>query len=270
MRAQIDSLLKADEGRLSRRGETVYYFGALFFAAGITFLLFASASIMFFQIHYGSEAKLIADTVTYMGSGLFFVSFGINLMLRQTRKGTLIYSIGSIFVVFAIILFYQNYETNWFYPTISYILLFYLVGFLMLMGNAFGQVTLWILRKSQQTEQPESAQIRPEYTDEQIQRDIDNAIKESIRQAAEDLQFDLSDAPSFRVSSDAASETIVKRKDTMNETMVLQQTLTPGAREKWGGTGIDKASLLLQDTLTTDSSHKKGFFSFFQSFFSKK
>jgi len=269
MRTYVDNILKADEDRLSRKGETIYYFGTLFFVAGIILLAFASASIMFFQIHYESETKLIADTVTYMGAGLFFVSFGINLMLRQSRKGYFTFSAGSVFVVLAIILFYQNYETNWFYPTISYILLSYLLGFLLLMGNAFGHVTLWIMRKNQQSEEPGSTVVKTDYTDEQIEKDIDAAIKESIQHAAEELQFDLSDAPAFQVSA-AASETIVKRKDTMDEAMVLQQTLNPGAREKWGGTGIDKASLLLEDTLNTESSNKKGFLSFFQSFFSKK
>ena len=205
-----------------------------------------------------------------MGAGLFFVSFGINLMLRQTKKGYIIFSTGSVFSLVAIASFYFYYVTdNFVYPTISYILLCYLIGFLLLMGNAFGHVTLWIMRKNQQTEQPGSTQVKTDYTDEQIQKDIDAAIKESIQHAAEELQFDLSDTPAFQVSA-AASETIVKRKDNMDEAMVLQQTLHPGAREKWGGTGIDKASLLLEDTLNTESSNKKGFFSFLQSFFTKK
>lgn len=272
MRAHEEKLLKSDEDKLSRRGETIYYFGTLFFVAGIILIGFATASIMFFQINTLSEAKLVADTVTYMGVGLLLVTLGINFMLRQSKKGYLIFSLGTVFAIVGIVTFYLNFETNWYYPTISYILLAYLLGFLLLMGNAFGQVTLWILRKSQETESAvkTSKKQQREYTDEEIQRDIDQAIKKTLKQAADRLQFNLSTGPTFRVSSGSANtETIIKRKDTMNEAMVLQQTLNPGAKEEWGGAGIDKASMLLSDTLNTDSTHKKKITNIFHNFFHK-
>ena len=269
MRRDGHNIFKTDD-RLSRRGETIYYLGTLFFVAGIILIGFATASILFFQIHYESEAKLITDTVTYMGAGLLFVSLGINLMLRQSKKGYFIFSTGLIFAIIAIVTFYFNYETNWFYPTISYILLAYLLGFLLLMGNAFGHVTLWIIRKNQGDEEVAVDQPKIEYTDEQIQKDIDDAIKKSMNEAAEELDFDLTGSPSFKVSSAADTETVVKRKDNMNETLVLQQTLNPGSKEEWGGTGVDKASSLLADTLNNETTQKKGFFGFIQSIFTKK
>jgi len=270
MRTYDNTILKTDDDSLSRRGETIYYFGTLIFVAGIILIGFASASIMFFQIHYESEVRLITDTVTYMGVGLFFVSLGINFMLRQSKKGYLIFSIGSVFALIAIGSFYVNYASNWFYPTISYILVSYLVGFLLLMGNAFGHVTLWILKKNQEPVQKQVHTPKRTYTDEEIERDIDEAIKKSMQQAADELQFDLNDGPTFRVSAATGSETIVKRKDTMNEAMVLQQTLNPGSKEEWGGAGVDKASMLLADTLNTESSQKKGFLHFIQNIFTKK
>lgn len=270
MRTFGNKILKTDDDSLSRRGENIYYFGTLIFVAGIILIGFASASIMFFQIHYESEAKLITDTVTYMGVGLLCVSLGLNFMLRQSKKGYFLFSIGSIFAVIAIGMFYLNYETNWFYPTISYILLSYLIGFLLLMGNAFGHVTLWILRKNQETTPQKSIEPKHTYTDEEIERDIDKAIKESMQHAADELQFNLNEGPTFKVSAAQDTETIVKRKDTMNETRALQQTLNPGSREEWGGAGVDKASTLLADTLKTESTQKKGFFGFIQNFFTKK
>lgn len=270
MRKSVNTFVNKEDDRLSRRGETIYYLGTLFFVAGSILLAFASASIMFFQIHYESSAKLIADTVTYMGIGLVFVSFGINLMLRQSKKGYVIFSTGTVFSLIAITLFYINYETNWFYPTISYILLSYLFGFLLLMGNAFGHVTLWILRKNQETVPAPAFQTKKEYTDEEIQKDIDEAIKQSLEQAAERLQFDLSDSPTFKVSHSSNSETVIRCKDDMNETMVLQQTLNPGDVEKWGGTGVDKASSLLAETLQEDISKKKSFLKSIHTFFSKR
>lgn len=270
MRSNDDKILKSDDDSLSRRGEAIYYFGTLFFVGGIILIGFASASIMFFQIHYESEARLITDTVTYMGVGLLNVSLGINLMLRQSKKGYLIFSTGSMFAIIAIVSFYFNYETNWFYPTISYILLSYLLGFLLLMGNAFGQVTLWILRKNQEPTQPIPSKVKPNYTDEEIERDIDEAIKKSMKQAADELQFNLDVKPSFKVSTATGSETVVKRKDAMKESNALQQTLHPGSTEEWGGAGVDKASMLLSETLKSESSQKKGFFDIIQNFFTKK
>lgn len=270
MRAKEFKGFKPDENRLSRKGETIYYLGTLIFVSGIILIAFAAASIMFFQIHYHSEAKLITDTVTYMGFGLFAVTLGINLMLRQSKKGYLIFTTGSFFTLVGISSFYLNYETNWFYPTISYILLAYLIGFLLLIGNAFGHVTLWILRKNQETTPDTPVQPKRDYTDEEIERDINEAIKKSLQQAADELQFTISERPAFKVSAATGSETIVKRKDSMTESMTLQQTLNPGSTEEWGGAGIDKAATLLADTLSIDSSQKKGFFHFIHDFFSKK
>ena len=264
MRNQDNKFLKKDEDSLSRRGETIYYLGTLFFVAGIILLSFASASIMFFQISSISEARLIIDTVTYMGCGLLAVSIGINLMLRQSKKGYVTFSIGIIFAIIGIVLFYLNFATNWYYPMVSYILLSYLLGFLLLMGNAFGHVTLWILRKNQEFESPTGAPVKTqhEYTDEEIQRDIDEAIKQSLQHAADELQFDIKSKPSFKVSGGIASESVVRRRDDTNESMVLQQTLNPGSTDQWGGAGIDKAASLLANTLSNDSSYKKKFFHF--------
>ena len=267
MRTNDNKFLKKDEDRLSRKGENIYYLGTLFFVAGIVLLAFSSASIMFFQVSSVSEARLVIETVTYMGCGLLSVTLGINLMLRQSKKGYLIFSSGFIFAVIGIVLFFLNFETNWFYPMISYILLFYLFGFLLLMGNAFGHVTLWILRKNQDTYNVSSkkAKEQHEYTDEEIQRDIDQAIKQSLQHAADDLQFDIaSSSPKFKVSAGMNSETVVRRRDSGNEAMVLQQTLNPGSTEQWGGAGIDKAASMLADTLNSDSSYKKKFFHFFK------
>ncbi len=260
------------DDRLSRRGETIYYLGTLFFVGGIILLAYASVSVMFFQIHYESEAGLIADTVMFMGTGLLCVAMGINLMLNQSKRGYLVFGLGSVFSVIGIFSFYLNYESNWFYPIISYILLAYLLGFLMLMGNAFGHVTLWILRKNLDSSVTDMKAGKKTYmhTDEEIQRDIENAIKQSMKQAADNLQFDLSVEPSFKVSRNAAAETVIRRKDDMNETVALQQTLNPGSKEKWGATGVDKASMLLADTLNQESSVKQGFFDKVHHLFHKK
>ncbi len=266
MRTYDNKFLKKDEDRLSRRGETIYYLGTLFFVAGIILLAFASASIMFFQISSISEAKLIIDTITYMGCGLLAVSLGINLMLRQSKKGYVTFFIGIIFAIIGIVLFYLNFETNWYYPMISYILLSYLLGFLLLMGNAFGQVTLWILRKNQDTEyvSRKEAKAQKEYTDEEIQQDIDQAIKQTLQHAADELQFEIAAKPNFKVSGGLGSESVVRRKDNTNESMVLQQTLNPGSTDQWGGAGIDKAASLLANTLNSDTSYKKKFIHFFR------
>jgi len=69
--------------KLSRRGEFIYYIGALFFISGIILLILGTISTMFHQIHYGSDNQVILNVVSFIGSGLILSSLGINLMIRN-------------------------------------------------------------------------------------------------------------------------------------------------------------------------------------------
>jgi hypothetical protein len=257
------------ENGLSRKGESVYYLGTFIFISGIILLSVGALSIIFFQIHYESEVFLIQNTILFIGSGLIFISLGINLMIRQSKRGKYVYSLGLLFSASSMLLFLLNYQDNWFYPVISYVLLLYIFGFLMLMGNAFGSVTVWLLRNTPVETPTKIGTPQHEYTDEEIQKDIEAALKKSLEKSAEQLRFDYVDTHHLKIGKNSyGSETVVRVKDDMSEALTLKDTMNPGATEKWGGTGIEKASLQLAETLKGSNAHKQGFFS--RKFFGKK
>jgi len=255
------------EKKLSRRGELIYYTGALFFISGIILLILGTISIMFFQIHYESDSQVVLNIVSFFGSGLIILSLGINLMIKQGKKGYAALLIGIIFSVFSIILFLLNYQKNWYYPTISYVLISYIAGLMTLMGNAFGSITVWLIRSNSPQATAKAKKIAREYSDEEIERDIENAVKKSLELAADELQFDLINTKPLKVGNAAfGSETIIKVKDDIKEAHSLEQTRNPGEREIWGGTGIDKTSDLLANALMEKPKIKR---SRFKKFFSR-
>jgi len=257
-----------NQEKIYRHGEFIYYIGALFFISGIILLILGTISIMFFQIHYGSENPLILNVVSFMCSGLILSSLGINLLIRQKRNGYYAILIGILFSFLSIALFLFNYQNNWYYPTINYVIISYIVGLMILMGNAFGNVTLWLIRSNVSSETIKSKKILREYSDEEIERDIENAVQKSLVKAADELQFDFIDKKPLKVGNASfGSETIVKVKDDINETHTLDQTLNPGEREIWGATGVDKTSDLLANALLEKPKIKR---SKFKDFFFRK
>ena len=65
-----------------------------------------------------------------------------------------------------------NYRNNWYYPMISYILVLYITGSLILIGNLFANVILLIIDKKSEHVTYEAKPTHL-YTDEEIMKDID-------------------------------------------------------------------------------------------------
>lgn len=259
------------EKGLSRRGESIYYVGTVLFVGGLILLAVGFGSIIFYQIHYESEKSVIFNTILIMGVGLIVIALGINFMLNQGRKSHYVFSTGGILSTAAVILFVLNFQTNWYYPTISYVLALYLSGFTLLLGNVFGNVTLWLIHNSSEIKERTMAAIKREYTDEEIDRDIEEAVRKSIEKAGDDLQLDFVDSDRLRVGvSSADTESEVKIRDTMSETQMLKQTFDPGDTDEWGNMGIEKASSQLYDLLKEEQSFQKpSAFASFKKFFSR-
>ena len=262
---KIDKVYPDENKNLTRKGESIYYIGTLLFIAGSILLAFGAGSIIFYQINYNSETQVVLYTVLLIGIGLLLLSLGINLMVRQNKKSYYAIAFGTILTIISILLFYFNYETNWFYPIISYVLLLYLSGLILLLGNAFGNVTLWLIFNQPQAATTKEKVDMREYTDEEIAKDIDDAIKKSLQRAADEIQFNLADTKKLKVGSAAAnSEFIVKVRDDMTEAHSLGQAINPGYREEWGVMGVDKASNQLAEALQHKPVKRKGFLSFFK------
>ena len=185
---------------------------------------------------------------------------------KEKVGGKLAIVIASIvFSSLAIYLFYTNYLHNFYYPLISYIFGLYVIGFLALLGNAFASVIVWIIgnrpdyRPDYRIEGKEKLHL---YTDEEIQRDIEEATQKSLEAAVDQLQFKLEDLPKDIIIGKTVPKspgTIIRIKDDIDEVLNLSQTLQPGATEKFGTIGIEKASMQLAKTLTQEKK-KKGRF----------
>ena len=251
----------SDSTKLSSRGASIYYLGSAVFVAGIVLIVLGSALVMFFQIHYESDPVEILYTIPSIASGIILILVGINLMIRQRKKGYAIVVASIVFSSLAIYLFYTNYLHNFYYPLVSYILGLYVLGFLALLGNAFASAIVWIIGN-----RPEYQIIGKEkphlYTDEEIQRDIEEATQKSLETAIDQLQFELEDFPKDIIIGKTVPKSpgiVIRIKDDIDEVLNLSQTLKPGATEKFGSIGIEKASLQLAKTISQETK-KKGIF----------
>ena len=261
---QSDSLPDevSDSTKLSSRGASIYYLGSAVFAAGIVLIVLGSALVMYYQIHYESEPVEVLYTILSIASGIILILVGINLMIRQTRKGYAIIIASIVFSSLAIYLFFTNYLYNFYYPLVSYIFGLYVIGFVVLLGNAFASVIVWIIGNKPEYQILSSKEKSHIYTDEEIQRDIEEATQKSLEAAVEQLQFDLEDLPKDIIVGKTVPKspgTIIRIKDDIDEVLNLSQTLKPGATEKFGSIGIDKASGQLAKTMSKEKK-KRGLF----------
>ena len=242
--------------RLSSRGTSVYYLGSIVFLIGIILVVLGSLLVVYFQIHYGSEPWKIFYTILSIATGLIFILIGINLMIKQMKKGYTIITTSVILGAFAIFLFYMNYFDNFYYPLVGYIFGLYIIAFLLLLGNAFASVIVWIIgNKPEYVTTKEEKQPSKLYTDEEIQRDIEEATNRVVASAINELQFDIEERPSDILLSKSVSKipsNVIRVKDNINEVLSLKQTLDPGSTEKWGSIGIDKASMQLAKALEAE------------------
>ena len=255
----LNTEVSDNTAKLSSRGTSVYYLGSAVFAAGTVLLILGSTLVMFYQIHYDSPKVEILYTILSIAVGIIFILIGINLMLRQSKKGYTLIVASFVFFLLAVYLFFTNYIDNFYYPLVGYIFGLYVLAFLSLLGNAFASVMVWIIGNKpvyqmNVTEKPHL------YTDEEIQRDIEEATQKSIETAVEQLQFELEKLPKDIIVGKTVPEspgTIIRIKDDIDEVVSLSRTLGPAATEKFGNVGIEKASLRLAETI---SKEKKGRF----------
>ncbi len=270
MRGDNENSEELTDSKLLLRGVPVYYIGSMLFAVGIALIGLGSALIMIFQLHYGSDPQQILSIVLSLSVGIILLMLGINLMIRESKKGYAMITISAILSMIAIILFYTNYFSNWYYPLIGYVFGLYVLSFLILMGNAFANVILWIMEKSPTTSVKVTDQSRI-YTDEEIQRDIDEATQRAVELAASNLQFEIDSMPEesrFDKLVMGVRGHITRVKDDIAEAVALTQTMHPGETEKWGSIGIDQASDALAKTMI-QKKEESGLFTRFKRIFSR-
>jgi len=248
-----------DADKLSSHGASIYYLGSAVFIIGIGLIVLGSAFVMVYQIGYESEKIKILYTTLSIATGTIMILVGINLMIRQTKRGHAIILTSVILAILASYLFYTNYLNNFYYPLVSYIYGIYILAFLGLLGNAFASVIVWIIGNKPVYQTIAKKEKQHLYTDEEILKDIEEATQKSIESAVNELQFDLEDLPKDIIVGKTVPKspgTIIRVKDDMGEVINLSHTLGPIAKDKFGSVGIDKASSLLAETMSHDTKKK--------------
>jgi hypothetical protein len=256
----------ASSSGIIHRGVLSYYLGSVFFMVGIALLAIGVAFIMILKIHYNSLPEEILLTAVFMGVGVTSILTGINLMMRQTKYGYDIVGVSAFMSLSALSLFVYAYPHKWYYPFISYVFLLFVAGFLVLMGNAFANVTLKMIgnRFESVVGKEEKAEVKiytdeeierdievKIYTDEEIERDIEEATRKSVEAAVNKLDFTMSDAKDLTLGASCTEVrgSIVRVKDDIDEARILRITRNPIETDKWGSIGIDKVSMQLSSAL---------------------
>jgi len=250
----------ASSSGIINRGVLSYYLGSVFFMAGIALLAMGVAFIIIFKIHYTSLSEEILLTAVFMGVGIILILTGINLMMKQTKYGYGIVGGSAFLSLSALSLFVYVYPDKWYYPFISYIFSLFVAGFLVLMGNAFANVTLKMIgnRIESVLGKEEKAEEKI-YTDEEIERDIEEATRKSVDAAIDKLDFTLTDSKDLTLGASCTEVrgNIVRVKDDIDEARILKITRNPAETDKWGSIGIDKVSMQLSSALENQPSIEK-------------
>ncbi|RZN13513.1 MAG: hypothetical protein EF812_07490 [Methanosarcinales archaeon] len=242
--------------RILKHGSLIYYAGSAIFASGIALFAVGTAFIMMQKIHYGSEPEKIFLSSIFIGVGATMILTGMNMMMRQTRYGYHLIGAGTFASLFALLVFTYNYPQKWYYPLINYVLALYVVGLLVLVGNAFANVVLWMIEGKPDTVM--RREVQRIYTDEEIERDIEDATRKSIELSASELIFKEPYAKDVKYGKIFHEKrgTTTRIKDNLDEVTSLVKTVNPGERIKSGSAEIEGASKNLLDILRVGSVKK--------------
>jgi hypothetical protein len=244
---------KPNLSEILHRDTLIYYVGSLVFAAGVALLAIGAAIVMICRIHYRSEPEKIFLSAIFMGAGVIMILTGINMIMKQTKYGYQIVTLSACMSFVGLLIFSLNYPEKWFYPLINNVVALYVGGFLTLLGNAFANVVLWMIHSKEEPVALERKKWKSkEYTDDEIERDIEDATRKSIEATAAEIKFKVGDgAGNIRVGKAFHKKRgdITRVKDDINEAKSLLKTINPQEKERSGSAEIDSISLQLSEAM---------------------
>jgi len=243
------------------RDTFVYYVGSVIFAAGVALLSIGAAIVMVGRVHYGSDPGKILLSASFMSAGVILILIGINMIMRQTQYGYYIVGLSAFMSFIALFVFIYTYPQKWYYPLISYVVALYVSGFLVLLGNAFANVVLWMIQGKPESMIREKSEMKI-YTDEDVERDIEEATRKSIEIASGDLEFKIGDDAGKIKMGKAFHKTrgdTTRVKDDINEAKSLMKAINPGEKVKAGSAEIDTISIQLSQAMRQRTEEKGRF-----------
>ncbi|MFO7967416.1 MAG: hypothetical protein R6U44_07435 [Archaeoglobaceae archaeon] len=233
-----------------------YYTASLAFLSGVILALAGVVFAISVNLTRASDPAQINFTYSLVAFGLAVSIGGLNLMVKQRSVYTnYVIPLGLVLSVAGVGKFALEYPQGWFYPNITYIILLYAGGITILVANSFANAVLNLIEGK-----PVSIKQEVQYSEEDIEREVDRAIEESSRRLVEfsdsGLGFKDVDMRGFRPSSAFEEDRETTRvKDRVEEVKILQDV--GSGRVEIVDKDLEKVSSLLRDTTSSDDKEKE-------------
>ncbi|WP_292462948.1 hypothetical protein [Methanolobus sp.] len=240
-----------------------YYFGSMVFLSGLILSIGAIAFAIMVHLRRTSDPSEIITTYGFLGVGLSFTLFGINLMMSQRRPYGLYSSgvmiTGFLFSIIGVGSFAMTYTSNWVYPTVSYVSFAYASGICLLSGNAFGNAVLKLIEE-RSVQLHENAACH--YTTEDIEKEVEETLNKSFSDGSRFSAFnlDIKEDETVFVHGKTLKESPQDRieiKDSIREVESLQSAIN--GKVKVNDYAIDLTTKMLSATMKqqTEEQNKK-------------
>lgn len=225
-----------------------YYAASLTFLAGIILALVGVIFAVAVNLTRSSDPTQIIFTYGVIAFGLVVSLTGLNLMIKQRSVYTnYVIPLGLALCVIGVLKFAFDYPQGWGYPNITYIILLYAGGVTILVANAFANAVLNLLEGVPVSIKEEQ---QPQYTDEDIEREVDRAIEESTKRIVEfsdsGLRFKDVDTEGFRPSKAFDNRETTRVKDDIDEVKSLKNVQSGKVEVK--DDDLEEVSDLLKET----------------------
>ncbi len=232
-----------------------YYTASLAFLSGMILALIGVAFAVSVNLTRSSDSSQISFTYGIVAFGLAVSITGLNLMIKQRSTYTnYIIPLGFALSAAGVAKFAMEYPQGWIYPNITYTIILYAGGITFLVANSFANAVLNLIEGK-----PVSIKEEVQYSDADIEREVDRAIEESSRRLVEfsdsGLGFKDVDMQGFKPGKAfGASRETTRVKDSVEEAKILQNV--ESGRVTFEDSELDEVSSLLKDA-TSDRSREE-------------
>ncbi len=232
------------------------------------FLLALAGIVYALSVHLTRSDPGVIVTYSSMGLGLSLILTGINLMIKEPKEYHY-YMIGGGLVLnfVGVGAFLMLYPGGWHYPNVTYVAGTYVAGTCLLAGNAFANSVLNQIEERARQLFEKKAEDTQKYSEDEIEKEVQRTLERSFSESDGFSSFNLGikkencDFILGKALTDSEEKRIVV-KDDISEVESLK--LARSGKLKLNDDGLDSASLLLAQAISTDSAtqskEKKGIF----------
>jgi len=232
------------------------------------FLLALAGIVYALSVHLTRSDPGVIVTYSSMGLGLSLILTGINLMIKEPKEYHYYVIGGGLVLNFVGVgAFLMLYPGGWHYPNVTYVAGTYVAGTCLLAGNAFANSVLNQIEERARQLFEKKAEDTQKYSEDEIEKEVQRTLERSLSESDGFSSFNLGvkkekyDFILGKALTDSEEKRIVV-KDDISEVESLK--LARSGKLKLSDDGLDSASLLLAQAISTDSAtqskEKKGIF----------